>query len=621
MIGMCFMHISSSIICQTSEINEVPTDALDFDAIADLPTPDEVWLQTIHNSTCVTIDQRELVIAFISSHEILSPYELQTIQGIPLDALSCLIHDLNSFQRPLPGRGFRKNHVETFSSIDFGDLDQLTPSLPYLLVRARIKTSQLSSIGFTYEKDNHELYWEHKSGPAFASAFFEKTFKHHIIQRIILGDFRLRIGQGLLFNNFFRKGLVFNELTIPKHGHADFKPFTSINENAALRGAAVKLNFGSKQSIISYLSHRELDGSLKQDSSHLDSIGNLSNSGIHTTENQLRSKNSTITTSGGFSYARISDGLNMSYQLHFDYFNLPISSSLPLYKQWRSSEQLQIANSVGWDYKFKALNIYGELAYRHNEGFSAICGALWSPGNDHRFSMIYRRIPPNAFLRSRSSLMHSQSGNESGLFLGYNYRWNQLYTLAINYDSSVNTWWSYQNSPFKISHRLSLSILKKRRKHYDLRSSFHLLLRDKSSHNSQKSYERKARWQIHYMQVITRGVEWRSRGQLTYYSTNRNTSFGWMMYQEIKAKKIGSNYSINMRLTRYFSPIYENRHYSYESRPIGLFSFPALSGNGTKITTLIGYRLKQASISLFFSYISADVTKGEFGMAIRKTFK
>lgn len=588
---------------------EVNTQILDSNEAS----PYERWMFILSESECLSDSDLSVVERFLVHENPISVYEIQTIHDIDTDKLRCSLKALLEQENELPLPSSGPSHFDAICKVELSKMGNISVNTPSLLLRTRLQLGPRYSIGLTYEKDREEALFHGKKGPAFLSGHLKYQGRSRLFSKAILGDYKLRIGQGLLINNYFRQPLSLSHNTIPKMGISTADGYTSVDENRALRGVAV---LGQHQSF-SYLlfsSYRQLDANIERDS-----ILSLNTSGLHVSDSQINNKNATGHVLAGihlnWTNRHIICGATAMYIHMFDAIKTP--EDLYNYIKPRNQQSTPVSLDINW--RIKSWKLFGEVALS-NKNVDLITGMLWSPHRNHKMAVLFRDIKPQPIYALQQTLAHATTGNEIGLYLGYLAHVSKLATLNAEVDHRINKSWSYLNSPQREATAIRGTLRFYKRKHWEAYLKASHLIRAKDTRNDigRTSIETKSALLIHYRKIIESGIEWRSRVQLTRYSFMGQSYYGWMLYQELKYKPISSPFSLTARIARFHTDHFENRHYAYEVRPGGLFAIPAYSGSSTRFLMNCSYKLSSWQLGCFLATNIAASIEGEMGLTLKK---
>lgn len=245
-------------------------------------------------------------------------YELQTIENwsielieiiLPFITIENLKPEKNLWQRMnSEGKGYLLWRTDTFfeerKGFKIEDVDQRFQGNQLRhLIRVRKTSAGDYSFGLTAEKDAGEKWrWnlrQHQPGFDYINFHLQLQNKK-FVQNLIVGDFQLQSGQGLLHGNAFGLGKGGETINTIRRNNTLFKPFTSTLENGGFRGVASTFKINSKLNFSLYQSYKNRNASAQTDSMGNATISSWRNSGLHRNTNEINGrKQITETASGG----------------------------------------------------------------------------------------------------------------------------------------------------------------------------------------------------------------------------------------------------------------------------------------------------------------------------------
>ena len=202
--------------------------------------------------------------------------------------------------------------------------------------RYRFRAGNKFSAGFTAEKDPGEAFFSqsNKHGFDFYSGHVKLSF-NSAFENLILGDFLVRSGQGLVLWQGYAPGKSGNVLDVSKTGQG-MQPYTSVDENAFFRGAATTVNMG-RNSLSFFYSQKNTDGNIVETDDGSLHFSSLQTSGYHRTKNEVDDEKSISNMHAGLvgsiHFQHIKIGTTLLYQK----FDLPLIRSDQLYTLFRFS--------------------------------------------------------------------------------------------------------------------------------------------------------------------------------------------------------------------------------------------------------------------------------------------
>lgn len=256
------------------------------------------------------------------------------------------------------------------------------------LLKYKISNQQHWQGGLTLENDPGENYFSknQKTGFDFLSVHACYT-PEKIIHRVIVGDYKLQWGQGLLAWSGYSSGKSTSTLSNEKSGNG-IAPYTSTDENRYLRGMAVSLHPTRTITTEIFVSYKKTDGNLAD----LDTLSpktvqtaTLYETGYHRNLSECEKKHNLKEFTTGLSthlnhrYFRI--GVQL---LHYN-FSPALTIGKAAYQQNNETGHQRTLVSV--DYKTGGYHFYlfGETARSDN--------GTWATVNGLRYSGIPRFAP------------------------------------------------------------------------------------------------------------------------------------------------------------------------------------------------------------------------------------
>ena len=144
-------------------------------------------------------------------------------------------------------------------------------------------------------------------------------------EQVTVGDFLVRVGQGLVLWQGYTTGKSENVLAISKTNQG-IRPSTAVDENLFFRGAATTLNFGKAKLSIFY-SQKNDDGNVAGTDSTGYFVTSLQTSGYHRTNSEIEDKNSVRNTNFGGIFSWSFSNLKVGATLIRQQLNMPLNSS------------------------------------------------------------------------------------------------------------------------------------------------------------------------------------------------------------------------------------------------------------------------------------------------------
>lgn len=515
-----------------------------------------------------------------------------------------------------------------FSSIDSSSLyksinSRYIGSPDKVYARYRFTYGTNISWGITAEKDQGELFFKNKqkhtynwyekslngkqkNGFDFYSAhFFLKNVK--FIKALAIGDYQATFGQGLTIWSGQAFGKSSDIISTKKSGRG-ISPYTSVDENLFMRGAASTIGF-KKIEATAFYSRKHIDANLSDttDTGEAAQISSLQETGYHSTSAELADKDAILQTliGGNISYKgkKLNVGVSaLSYQLDVD-----LKRSLSYYNQFEFSASKNL--NIGADYNFihRNFNFFGEAAVSKNGGKAFVNGVLISLDPRLSFTVLHRYYQRNfQNLLSNGFAESSTAANETGLYIGLLAKPTNKTTITGYYDRFEFPWLKYQVNAPSYGNDYMAQFNYTPSKKFDM--YVRIRTRDKQKNTTTDAVidylvpVKQSNYRFNISYSITPSIKLKNRIELIDYKLdNHKTQKGYLLYQDIIFSKLGNPLSITLRYAHFQTDSYDARIYAYENDVPGSYSIPAYYNRGSRLYIMLDYNLTKR-IELWFRY-------------------
>ncbi len=558
---------------------------------------------------------------------LLSIYELQAIPNFDLPIIYDLLpfvqvhnNGLAADTRPLRQRlqsapihmlllrySQTLEQKEGFSRPDTGRSTPTYAGSPtYGYVRYRISHPGDFSMGFTLEKDAGEATaWQpatHRYGADFISghALLENKGRW---KRIILGDYQLQIGQGLLLSAGFSIGKGSETVETIRRSNLGIRPYTSTIETNYLRGAAATYALGQWH-LTGFYSHAFRDASID---SLAGTTSALQTTGYHRTAHEIASKGNLLeqTTGADLSYTNARGSLEIGGTCVYTHFDTPIQPPFRRYNQFvfRGNEAMVVG--LHYHYLWQNFNLFGEVARSENGGLGLVSGLMGSFSTKISLSMLFRHYDRHFYTFFGQAFgENTHNTNEQGLYWGLKLMPIRKLTCTLYYDTYQFPWLLYRvdapSAGFDYMTRLTYQPSKKLRMYAQYRQA----------HNQQNNTEPYP--PLHFLVPTLRKqyllvVQFQATDHLRLQSRLQGSSFskqqitkGYAMAQDIQLHF--QHWQLSSRFALFDTDDFDNRQYLFEKDVLYSFSMPAYYQRGLRYYFLWQYDLTtQLSVWLRFS--------------------
>lgn len=455
-------------------------------------------------------------------------------------------------------------------------------------LRFKHKSSNLE-YGFVAEKDPGEAFFagSNKYGFDYAGAF--GNFKLGSTgQRVFVGDYHVRFGQGLVAWQGFSMGKS-SETTQTLRSGQGIRSSSSTDENQFFRGIASQLKLG-KFSFMPFVSFRSLDA-------NVDTIegkpffGAFQTSGYHRTNSEITGKDALSQMVGGtyasFSYQRWSVGATAvftRFNAEMDRNDVPENQFL-----WEGKENF--VAGIDWKGSVRNVFIFGEAAVSANKGKALLTGIMLKPASNAEFTAVYRNINKTYFSFFANSFTESSRTNdEKALYFGFKFFPAPRWTIRTYADFFEHRWIKYTTAAPSKGTELFAQVSFTPSKKTDIYLRFFQEdkeLKVTSGNLRFNQPQRINRLRLNFSHEINENFSIKNRIELSLYSKMEKEK-GYLVYQDLIYKPVGKRFSMNGRLAWFDTDGYNSRLYAYENDLLYAFSIPALYGKG--IRSYINFR-------------------------------
>jgi hypothetical protein len=449
---------------------------------------------------------------------------------------------------------------------------------PYsYFMRYRCEVGQWLDIGITAENDAGEDFFKksNKMGFDFMSGFISWKGKG-VIQKIVLGDFHLRFGQGVSL--WSGGGVSYaSDLSSMMRSGEGIRPYSSTDENMFFRGVATQLNI-NRLKLSVFFSNKRKDANLSEDSVSGNFITSFRLDGLHRTSSEMADekdvKERMIGVYADFRFERWRFGI-LSSMINFGY---PVSKGDSPYKQ-KSFEGDENIN-IGADYQcvLKQLSLFGEAGVSENMRMAFVNGLLWKAHPQLSLSFLYRFYDP-AFHTFNAGAFSGGSGgkNEEGFFFAFEYCPMSKVKLSGQADLFYFPWMTYQTiSPSRgktFAFRADIAIRPDLTAYLQTRFVTKPQKMSGSSGVPEQFDEETSKWRVHLDWKVNEKFQLRSRIESTGYCFNHITENGYLIYQDLIVTP-SNRMKFWIRLAYYNTDSYNSRVYSYENDLLYYFAIP-----------------------------------------------
>ena len=493
----------------------------------------------------------------------------------------------------------------------------------HLYIRYRHTYRKNLSYGFVAEKDPGEQFFTGTQSPNLDPNNFKSGFDYlsgHLffsdmgtLKKLAIGDFQAQFGQGLTFwSGFAFSSKSAYSLNI-KRSARGIVPYTSVNENLYLRGAAATLEFG-KIEVTPFASYKAIDASVVEtpdtltERQDLLTVSAFQQSGFHRTPRELANRKALDELITGANIAYKSRSLQIGVTAVRTAYEGNVQRNLQIYNQFDLNTNENYNVGLDYNYIWRNINFFGETAVGKNGGVATINGAMLAIDPRVSLSILHRSYQRNYQNNFAVAIGESSRNvNENGLYFGLEIKPNRKWRINAYFDQFKFPWLRYQvdepsNSGFdhllQVTYRPSRKLeiyARWRRRKRPTNTAMEVPIDYAVTSNLHNG-------RISLVYQVTESIKLRSRLELTHYEEEESSpEKGVMLYQDIIYKTLNSPISLYFRYAIFNSDSWNARMYAYESQVLYYYAIPPYQGKGSRMYGMIKYDLKR-NIDLWLRY-------------------
>ena len=428
--------------------------------------------------------------------------------------------------------------------------------------RYQMEQGDKLKLGLVASQDADEPFFsgKNKLGYDYYSPYLQLK-KLGRLETLVLGNFRVSMGMGMVMNNSFSLGKI---ATLQNLGrNANGLRAHSSRSLGFLQGAGATINLGRGIKTTAFVSYTPMDATLNSDGS----ARTIITTGYHRTETELAKKNNlhALKTGGTIKYngGRVHLALNALYA-HLDRKLSP--SKTQLYNYFKPEGTDFMNASVDYGYRGRRFTLNGETAIDGN-GHIATINTISLTTNSGLNLMALQRFYSYQY-SSLDAQSYSDCGrvqNESGVYIGLSWQLSPKWQLAAYADYAYHPWALYRktSSSYSLDNLMQCSFTSN---HWKLMARYRL-----------KAYEKEHRTRI--------------TAEYTTENFSARTQFdgGYCAENEERGAMLSENlaytyhwFRMNAGVGYFNTDSYNSRVYLYESGPLYTYSMQQFYGEGMR---------------------------------------
>ncbi len=455
-------------------------------------------------------------------------------------------------------------------------------------------------IGVIAEKDRGEpISFKHNpSGFDHIGFYVSKSFQQHNLQQLIVGDYQLSFGMGLVFGGTVHLGITASPLLNSGTLTKGIGPYRSSMETGYFRGAIATFKFQQLR-WTPFVSLVKKDAQLDS----LNQVTSMPPTGYHRTLLELEKKNNLQQHSIGSNVEYLSKNNKMSIGIHslFHRFDKEFSiQNVPFYKKPAAKFQTDKSGLHALYFKAYANGIcmFSEIASNNFKNIASVSGIAGSAGQNGSFSILHRYYPIDFLSRYGKAFSNKSMTNEHGVYVGFKSPITHELTISTYIDQSFSQWIRYnlnQPATSTLGH-LSFQYKKKRQRSIQLTYQF----KKQYTNSALVHLDTTINSAAHQLQLkieiqVKTSLKLRSHwiGKIT-KSTEANQGWAWILSLQGKGKRI----RWEVQASTHQSSNFDSRMYHTENNIYPFRKTNLLSGAGFRSYIFMNYKIKYFDLGI-----------------------
>lgn len=469
----------------------------------------------------------------------------------------------------------------------------------YHSLRYNYKYLNHVTTGFTLEKDAGE--------PLFSQGF--NGYDHYSLylmlndfgwlKSLIIGDYRLKFGRGVVMNTDFNLGKSAT-LTTMGWGKRGIKKHSSTSEHNAFRGVAATVRLWERWEATGFFSLRNVDANLNEKRL----ITSFKTDGLHRTPLEYSKKGNTRNTLFGgnltYHYKGFHGGITAVHNL----FNRVLKPGQQLYKRYHPRGDRFF--TIGTDYMYLShrVSIAGETALSKSGGIGTLNQLQFRIGDDNLLTLVQRYYSRSfVSLNGNSFSTNSTLQNESGIYLGFDTPLHPHWHLSAYADFCYFPWLKYQVSNASFAGEAMIHITYSRSDNHKLSLRYRCRIkeRDYTAANGRKYLATQVHHRLRHQQDYQLSVSLSATSLADYNLLQfmNSISQGFMITQRLQWKPVHKKVSLLGGLSYFHTDNYSTRISIYERSLLYTFSYPSYYGHGIHISATTQWNISTRLSALF----------------------
>ncbi|MEG1586842.1 MAG: hypothetical protein RR346_08200 [Bacteroidales bacterium] len=452
----------------------------------------------------------------------------------------------------------------------------------YSSVRYRMEYPEQFKIGLVMEKDAGE------KGIGYWSGFLQLK-NRGMLKNLIIGNYKVRMGAGLVINNGFSMGknMMGSNLISRNQG---ITPHASVDEYNYLQGIAAEIKL-SRWLLTMFWSYRSLDARIENDT-----ISSIKKDGLHNLYREKQKINQANMISAGMHIGYKGSFYQIGFSAFYHVFNKTYFPDLRLYNlhYWRGRRNGNAA--VDYQIRKYGLLFSGEVAISQNGKPACVNALSYTPAPDLTLTFIqrfYHKEYHSWFGKSYSE--GSELNNESGIAIYAGYKPFSFLEFSGGIDMFRFDWPRFGIDAPSAGYDVSCQISYQQCEKLRLNLRYKLKQKDKNRSDAPDSLAHIQRYQRHQLafslhSTLSESFFFRTGIESVLYHFERESpSKGWLISQSAGYRRAGFPLQADLSCAFFDTDNTATKVYLSEKNVLYGFGIPSFYGNGMRVACHFRY--------------------------------
>jgi hypothetical protein len=447
--------------------------------------------------------------------------------------------------------------------------------------------------GLTAENDPGERFtFRDSPGSDFLSGHLVFRGKK-IIEQVIIGDYSLRVGEGVVLNSSRWMGSWLSSPSFMS-GRTSAVPYSSSEENDFFRGICITFGNINRGALI-FASSNMIDARpLHEEDSTAIAVSNLVRGGLHITESQLAARNSLTETAAGLRLNMGADRIRGGVTATSTWFSLPFRPDRSKPESIHAFEGDRLLNLAA---DFRAgtgpVLLFAEAGLSLPGSWAATAGVRAKPSGRVTFNLLGRHFSPAYYaFHAGAFKAGSGAGNETGMAASLHLEAARNLFVTAAADHYRIPWPRYRSSSPSFGSRIELKGEYLPRDDITLRLSYTSSSReyDAASETGSARSVKHTRQQVAFVLNCAPAAGLRLTTRASASLITPSEEKGYLLCQDISYSFTVLPLRLWFRYLLCSTEGWDSRLYAWENDLLSSFSVPALYGESSRSFIMISWK-------------------------------